>query len=56
MDGNYSELMREARDGSRTVLQRRTRQRLAEAAMKEHQPGRQLTEEGEVCGEERERQ
>ncbi len=56
MDGNYSELMREARDGSRTVLQRRTRQRLAEAAMKEHQPGRQLTEEGEVCDEERERQ
>lgn len=48
MDGNYSELMRTARDGSRTVLQRRTRQRLADSVMKEQQCERRLTEEGEM--------
>ena len=49
MDGNSSELIRAAQDESRTVLQKRTRQRLADSAMKEQKNERQLIEEGEVC-------
>lgn len=49
MDGNCSELIRAAQDESRTVLQKRTRQRLADSAMKEQKNERQLIEEGEVC-------
>ena len=49
MDGNCSELIRAAQDESRTVLQKRTRQRLADSAMKEQKNERQFIEEGEVC-------
>ena len=49
MDGNSSELIRAAQDESRTVLQKRTRQRLADSAMKEQKNERQFIEEGEVC-------
>ena len=49
MDGNSSELIRAAQDEGRTVLQKRTRQRLADSAMKEQKNERQLIEEGEVC-------
>ena len=49
MEGNCSELIRAAQDESKNVIQKRTRQRLAEAAMKQKKEEQKIPEEGEVC-------
>ncbi len=49
MEGNCSELIQAAQDESKNVIQKRTRQRLAEAAMKQKKEEQKIPEEGEVC-------
>ena len=49
VEGRYDEVIRAAQDESRNVLQKRTRQRLAESALREMRHEQQLIEKEEAC-------
>lgn len=49
VEGRYDEVIRAAQDESRNVLQKRTRQRLAESALREMRHEQQIIEKEEAC-------